>query len=184
MFYQVTYYLLSFYMNCGSVLWSCAYFFDPHKPNTNSSGVSNIYLKALAHRFVSSIITERLDMWCYIQTYLCSKHLSGIFPLCKGMPVMITHNYDVQNGIVNRHLGILEKINFTFDNNGYRHAWSRIVHTKNQLGPPLPHLQNGEVVILQDDVSLTFTHPHSHMHSSFWRTQLPLTPAFAQTAHM
>ena len=37
--------------------WPCAYFFNPHKPNTNSLGVLIIYLKALAHRFVYSIIT-------------------------------------------------------------------------------------------------------------------------------
>jgi len=30
---------------------------------------------------------------------------------------------------------------------------------------------------------LTFTHPHSHLRSSFQRNQLPITPAFAFTAH-
>ena len=57
---------LSFYTNHGGILWFCAYFFDPHKPNTNSLGVLIIYLKALAHRFVYSIITEGLD-----ESFLC-----------------------------------------------------------------------------------------------------------------
>ncbi len=107
----------------------------------------------------------------------------GMLPLCKGMPVMITQNYDVPNGIVNGRLGILEKVNYTVDENGYRHARSCVVRTEEQSGPCLPHLQNGEVVVLQDEVPLTFTHPHSHLRSSFRRTQLPLTPAFALTAH-
>jgi hypothetical protein len=38
------------------------------------------------------------------------------------MPVMITQNYDVQNGIINGCLGILEKINYIIDEDGYRHA--------------------------------------------------------------
>ena len=32
----------------------------------------------------------------------------GMLPLCKGMPVMITQNYDVENGIVNGCLGMLK----------------------------------------------------------------------------
>jgi DNA replication protein DnaC len=108
---------------------------------------------------------------------------TGILPLCKGMPVMITQNYDVQNGIVNGRVGILEKISYTIDEDGYRHARSCVIRTQDQSGPPLSHLLPGEIVILQDDVPLTFVHPHSHLRSSFRRTQLPLSPAFALTGH-
>jgi len=107
----------------------------------------------------------------------------GMMPLCKGMPVMITQNYDVENGIVNGCIGILEKINYIVDDEGNRHATSCIILAPKTSGPSLPHLKQHEVVVLTDETALTFTHPHSHVRSSFRRTQLPIMPAFALTAH-
>jgi ATP-dependent exoDNAse (exonuclease V) alpha subunit len=107
----------------------------------------------------------------------------GVLPLCKGMPVMITQNYDVENGIVNGCLGTLEKVNYTLDEQGFRHAHSCVLRTEATSGPCLPHLNEHEVVVLKDETHLTFTHPYSHIRSTFQRAQLPITPAFALTAH-
>jgi hypothetical protein len=92
-------------------------------------------------------------------------------------------NYDMENGIVNRCIGCLIKVNFTTDNEGHHHATSYVIKTNNTTGPALPHLENNQVAILADDTTLTFTHPHSHLQSTFRRTQLPITPVFALTAH-
>ena len=107
----------------------------------------------------------------------------GTLPLCKGMPIMITQNYDVENGIVNGCIGTLEKVNYTIDNEGYRHTHSCVVRADKISGGPLPHLKEQEVAVLADETVLTFTHPYSHVRSTFRRLQLPITPAFALTAH-
>ena len=107
----------------------------------------------------------------------------GMLPLCKGMPVMITQNYDVQNGIVNGCIGTLERVNYTIDNEGHRHAHSCVIRTEKTSGQCLPHLKEHQVAVLADVTSLSFTHPYSHVRSSFQRSQLPITPAFALTAH-
>jgi len=99
------------------------------------------------------------------------------------MPVMITQNYDIQNGIVNGCIGTLERVNYTTDEEGYRHAHSCIIRTENMSGPCLPHLKDHEIAILEDETPLTFTHPHSQIRSVFCRSQLPITPTFALTTH-
>jgi len=96
---------------------------------------------------------------------------------------MITQNYDVENGIVNGCVGMLEKVNYTTDDEGHRHAHSCVIRAEKPTGPPLPHLQEHQIPVLTDETMLTFTHPHSHLRSSFQRNQLPITPAFAFTAH-
>ena len=107
----------------------------------------------------------------------------GILPLCKGMPVMLTHNYVVSDGIVNGCIGRLEKINYTTDNNGRRHAHSCIIQTESVTDNALPHLSSHQIVALEEETSLTFTHPHSNKTCRFQRTQLPIVPAFALTGH-
>jgi ATP-dependent exoDNAse (exonuclease V) alpha subunit len=107
----------------------------------------------------------------------------GILPLCKGMPIMITQNYDIPNGIVNGCMGTLVKVNYNIDADGHRHATSCIVQTENTSGPWLPHLNEHEIAVLEDETALTFTHPYSHVRSSFRRSQLSIMPAFALTAH-
>jgi hypothetical protein len=106
----------------------------------------------------------RQKLWSYHSGK--TEQQCGMLPLCQKMPVMITQNYDVPNGIINGHLGILEKINYMINEDGYRHTQPCIIRTEEQSGPYL-HLQSGEVVILQDNIPLTFTHPHSHVRSLF-----------------
>ena len=107
----------------------------------------------------------------------------GRLPLCQGMPVMLTQNYDVANGIVNGCIGTLEKVHYTLDNAGNRHAHSCIIHTESVNGSCLPHLKTFEIVALEDETSMTFSHPHSNKKCTFRRTQLPVMPAFALTVH-
>ncbi len=130
------------------------------------------------------IITDtdlRNKLWSYHSGK--TEQRIGILPLCKGMPIMITQNYDVQNGIVNGCMGTLLKVNYYIDTDGYRHATSCIIQTENTSGPCLSHLNDHETPVLEDETTLTFTHPYSHVRSTFRRSQLPITPAFALTAH-
>jgi len=92
---------------------------------------------------------------CNLRNKLWSYHSgkteqrTGILPLCKGMPVMITQNYNVQNGIVNGCIGTLERVNYTIDDEGYRHASSCIIRTENTSGPCLPHLHDHNCTLIE-----------------------------------
>ncbi|KZV97595.1 hypothetical protein EXIGLDRAFT_607832, partial [Exidia glandulosa HHB12029] len=48
-------------------------------------------------------------------------------PLVPGMPVIITHNYDIAGGVVNGSRGILKSIRYYIAADGRRHATSCIV---------------------------------------------------------
>jgi hypothetical protein len=50
-------------------------------------------------------------------------------------------------------------------------------------GPPLPNLPPKHAAILADTVDMTFKHPDSGKKCLIKRTQVPLVPAFAMTAH-
>ncbi|THU88128.1 hypothetical protein K435DRAFT_680430, partial [Dendrothele bispora CBS 962.96] len=84
----------------------------------------------------------------------------GKLPLVIGMPVMITQNFDVAGGVVNGSIGALKSIRYRLDRAGRRHAISCVVTL-----PPsplhhqaLPHLENHDVVALQDTVELKIQH--------------------------
>ncbi|KAF9005689.1 hypothetical protein BDQ17DRAFT_1353580 [Cyathus striatus] len=51
------------------------------------------------------------------------------------------------------------------------------------VGSSLPTLQPKQAVVLRDTTDLKFTHPHSSKRCVIKRTQIPLLPAFAMTAH-
>ena len=104
-------------------------------------------------------------------------------PLVIGMPVMICQNFDVKQGIVNRCTGTLKQIRFRTDTNGHRHATSCIVEAPTSSGSPLSYLEKHCVAVLRDTVDMKFIHPFSHKTCTIKRTQVPLTPAFALTAH-
>jgi len=107
----------------------------------------------------------------------------GKLPLVPGMPVMFTQNFDVENGIVNGSAGILKRIRYRKDNEGHRHAISCVVHVPDTTSSTLPHLPPHHVVALEDTVDMTFVNPHSKKKCLIKRTQLPIVPAFAMTAH-
>jgi hypothetical protein len=107
----------------------------------------------------------------------------GRIPLVLGMPVMISTNFDVDAGVVNGCTGTLKKIRYRVDSDGKRHAISCIVHAPNTSGENMPGLPEQYVVALEDSIDMTFTHPHSKRKCKIKRTQVPLIPAFAMTAH-
>jgi hypothetical protein len=107
----------------------------------------------------------------------------GRLPLAIGMPVMITQNFDVQSGIVNGTTGIVKQIRYSVNDSGEKIAQSCIVYIPEMTGPPLPNLPPKHAAVLAETVDMTFTHPDSHKKCVMKRTQLPLVPAFAMTAH-
>ena len=107
----------------------------------------------------------------------------GKIPLVIGMPVMISQNYDVEGGIVNGCKGILKEIRYQTDSEGNRYATSCVIESESITGDPLPMLPPKHAVVLQDTTDLNFVHPHSGKRCKIKRTQLPLLPAFAMTAH-
>ena len=107
----------------------------------------------------------------------------GRIPLVLGMPVMITQNFDVNSGIVNGCTGVLQRVRYTQDSKGNRHATSCVVNAPSTDGEPLPNLEHHQVVALQDSTDLTFIHPYSKKRCTIKRTQVPIIPAFAMTVH-
>src|SRR5271170_882280 len=99
------------------------------------------------------------------------------------MPVMIAMNFDVENGIVNGCTGTLESVRYWVDENGERHAISCVIRSNDITGEPLPTLSIHQAVAIADDTSIQFIHPASNKRCTIHRTQLPIFPAFAITAH-
>ncbi|KAL6307301.1 hypothetical protein BKA93DRAFT_727720, partial [Sparassis latifolia] len=83
-----------------------------------------------------------------------TKHRLGKLPLVIGMPVLLSHNYDVEGEIVNESAGILRTIHYPTDSNGDRHLVSCVVEVPDSAEEPLPHLPLHYVPILQDTVDL------------------------------
>ncbi|KDR77060.1 hypothetical protein GALMADRAFT_66760, partial [Galerina marginata CBS 339.88] len=144
---------------------------DALNVNSHSTHQRNIVtdptLKAYLEKLNSGVTNQRL----------------GRIPLVIGMPVMIAQNYDVQGGIVNGCTGILKKIRYQEDAQGNRYATSCIVESSTITGAPLSTLEPHQAVVLQDTTDMTFRHPHSGKKCTIRRTQLPILPAFAMTAH-
>jgi hypothetical protein len=107
----------------------------------------------------------------------------GRLPLAIGMPVMVTQNFDVQNGVVNGATGFVKGIRYNINASGERVIQSCIVYIPDMTGPPLPNLPPKHAPILADTVDMTFKHPDSGKKCLIKRTQVPLVPAFAMTAH-
>ncbi|KAJ7275809.1 hypothetical protein C8J57DRAFT_987005, partial [Mycena rebaudengoi] len=78
----------------------------------------------------------------------------GCLPLAMGMPVMITHNYDVQNGIVNGTTGIIKQIHYEINELGEKCAKSCIVYVPDMTGPALPNLPPKNAAILAETVDM------------------------------
>ncbi len=96
---------------------------------------------------------------------------------------MITHNFDVKSGVVNGAVGKLKSIRYTVDDEGRHHAISCVVCIPDLQGPPLTSVEQGEAVALEESIDMVFRHPYSQKKVLINRTQLPVMPAFAMTAH-
>ena len=107
----------------------------------------------------------------------------GVIPLVIGMPVMICQNFDVEGGVVNGCIGTLEKVRYRVDHEGRRHAISCEINAPSTTAPNMPNLPCQHVVALEDTVDMRFVHPYSQKTCTIKRTQVPIVPAFAMTAH-
>jgi hypothetical protein len=80
-------------------------------------------------------------------------------------------------------MGKLVSVRYHLGPDGKRYATSCIVDAPDTTCGILPELPNHHVVSLRDTVNLSFMHPHSKATVTVKRTQLPIVPAFAITAH-
>ncbi|THU90131.1 hypothetical protein K435DRAFT_585657, partial [Dendrothele bispora CBS 962.96] len=81
----------------------------------------------------------------------------GKIPLVVGMPVVITHNFDVGGGIVNGTYGILKSVEYKIED-CKRYATSCIITLPNLIGSPMTGLTEFEVPVLQQSSTLKFVH--------------------------
>lgn len=103
--------------------------------------------------------------------------------LAIGMRVIVCQNFDVPGGVVNGTVGILKKIRYWVDDEGHRHATSCVIHAEDTSPTPLPGLPPHHVVALAEKVKIRFENKYTFKCCSIDRTQLPVLPAYAFTAH-
>lgn len=85
--------------------------------------------------------------------------------------------------VVNGTTGILKSIRYWVDDQGNRHATSCVIHAEDTSSEPLPDLPPHHVVALAEPVKITFENKYTFKKCSISRTQLPILPAYAFTAH-
>ena len=107
----------------------------------------------------------------------------GKIPLVLGMPIYVLHNFDVEHGIVNGARGLLTGIRYRLNAKGDRILTSCSVALHNPTGDQMPWLAADEVPILAESTSFTISHHYQKTAQTFKRKQVPLSPAFALTAH-
>ena len=113
-----------------------------------------------------------------------TQHRLSRIPLVLGMPVIVTQNFDIEGGIVNGTIGHVTKIRYVQDAHTLRRRLvSCIIRVCDATAPSMEPLSTNEYPVLEDVVDMKFTHPHSGRSITIKRTQLPLEPAFALTAH-
>ena len=107
----------------------------------------------------------------------------GKLPLVNGMPVMVASNFDVEGGVVNGCAAILDSVRYWVDERGDRHANSCVIRADSISGEAMPNLRPHQAVAIADEKAIKFVHPASKKKCSIKRTQIPIMPAFAMTAH-
>lgn len=112
-----------------------------------------------------------------------TKQRLGRIPLVIGMPVLVAQNFDVEGGIVNGSRGTVKRIRYVMGDGGKRYLRSVILEIPGCSTEALPHLQTLEIPILTDVTPMKFKHPYTHQSCTIKRTQVPVVPAFAMTAH-
>lgn len=110
-----------------------------------------------------------------------TNQLMGKLPLVIGMPVILTHNYDVPGGVVNGTEGVLKAVRYKVDERGRRFATLCVVSVPNSTGEHLQFLDEKDVAAFCESASFTLTHRQRKDVASFSRHQLPILPAFAFT---
>jgi len=107
----------------------------------------------------------------------------GKIPLGLGMPIYVLHNFDMEHGIVNGARGLLTGIWYRLNAKEDRILTSCSVTLHNPTGDQMPWLAADEVPILAESTSFTISHHYWKTAQTFKRIQVPLSPAFALTAH-
>ncbi|KAJ7910138.1 hypothetical protein B0H13DRAFT_2488554, partial [Mycena leptocephala] len=79
--------------------------------------------------------------------------------------------------------GKLISVRYRLGDDGRRYALSCVIEAPNTVPDIIPELPKHHVVSLRDTTSITLEHPHSKGKVTVKRTQLPILPAFAITAH-
>ena len=130
-------------------------------------------------KIISAELRERLEKLHSGQT---SQRL-GVLPLVLGMPVLVSQNFDVEGGVVNGSRGTLQTIRYRVDEQGFRHLTSCVVKIENSTDSAMPHLEPHLLPILEDVVEVRLKNRYTNKASVFKRTQVPIVPAFAMTAH-
>ncbi|KAJ7572173.1 hypothetical protein C8J56DRAFT_766800, partial [Mycena floridula] len=80
-----------------------------------------------------------------------TKQRLGRLPLVIGMPVVVTTNFDVESGIVNGCVGTLQSLRYLEGSDERRHVMSCIVKSQDITGAPLPHLNEHEAAVVEDE---------------------------------
>ena len=131
-------------------------------------------------------VLENEDLLTYLQTVHSGKTKGrlGRLPLVIGMPVLLSQNFDVQAGVVNGSYGTVKRIRYKTDDNGRRMLISCVVKVLDANEQSMPHLNPNEVPVLRDSIDFTFTNKSKPgQNITIKRTQVPIVPAFAMTAH-
>jgi hypothetical protein len=108
----------------------------------------------------------------------------GKLPIVLGMPVIVNQDFDVEGRLVNGSFGYLRDYRFQTDEDGTRILTSCIVEVPDLTCEPLPHLPPKHVAVISDTVEMrSIVHPVSGRSCTMKRSQVPLAPGFAMTAH-
>lgn len=108
----------------------------------------------------------------------------GKLPIVLGMPVVVNQNFDVEGGLVNGSFGYLRDYRFQTDEDGVCSLTSCVVEIPDLTCEPLPHLPPKHVAVISDTVEMrSIIHPVSGRSCTMKRSQVPLAPGFAMTAH-
>ncbi|TEB18782.1 hypothetical protein FA13DRAFT_1576821, partial [Coprinellus micaceus] len=84
-----------------------------------------------------------------------TKQRLGRLPLCKGMPVLVSQNFDVAGGVVNGTRGTVVSVRYKLNRLRQRVCTSVVVAIHDK-GVPMPHLPESHMPILADTVDMTF----------------------------
>ncbi|TEB16189.1 hypothetical protein FA13DRAFT_1593326, partial [Coprinellus micaceus] len=110
-----------------------------------------------------------------------TKQRLGRLPLCKGMPVLVSQNFDVAGGVVNGTRGTVVSVRYKLNRLKQRVCTSVVVAIDDK-GVPMPHLPQSHMPIIADTVDITFNKPGSES-KKVQREQVAVVPAFSMTAH-
>ena len=86
------------------------------------------------------------------QTQQCLGHI----PLILGMPILISQNFNMEGGVVNRSRGTVSHICYHIDEHGYHHLLSVIIHISDSSEELLGNLPPHDLPILADTTDITF----------------------------